>query len=296
MTLEQLRIFVAVAEREHVTQGARDLKLTQSATSAAIAALEARYATRLFDRVGRGIVLTNAGRLFLTEAKAVLARAAAAEKVLVDLADLRCGSLALAASQTVANYWLPPILHEYRLRYPGVAVSLAIGNTEQVRNLVHDSTADIGFVEGAVDDPALVAVPVANDEMVLVVAPDHPWATTQPKLASEFAAGPWVLRERGSGTRAIFEAALAEWGIGPDDLRIAIELPSNEAVRVAVEAGAGVTAISRLVVANSLRAGTLISLHTPLPKRSFFSLRHKERCATKAVEALVALVPGARTV
>ncbi|MDU6674086.1 MAG: LysR family transcriptional regulator, partial [Bradyrhizobium sp.] len=80
MTLEQLRIFVAVAEREHVTQGARDLNLTQSATSAAIAALEARYATKLFDRVGRRIVLTEAGRLFLSEAKAVLARVHAAEK------------------------------------------------------------------------------------------------------------------------------------------------------------------------------------------------------------------------
>ena len=107
MTLDQLRIFVAVAELEHVTQGARHLNLTQSATSAAIAALEARYATKLFDRVWRRIVLTQAGRLFLTEAKAVLGQASAAEKVLTDLAGLTRGSLALAASQTVANYWLP---------------------------------------------------------------------------------------------------------------------------------------------------------------------------------------------
>jgi DNA-binding transcriptional LysR family regulator len=107
VTLDQLRIFVAVAELEHVTQGARHLNLTQSATSAAIAALEARYATKLFDRVWRRIVLTQAGRLFLTEAKAVLGQASAAEKVLTDLAGLTRGSLALAASQTVANYWLP---------------------------------------------------------------------------------------------------------------------------------------------------------------------------------------------
>ena len=107
MTLEQLRIFVAVAECEHVTQGARQLNLTQSATSAAVAALEERYATKLFDRIGRRIALTEAGWLFLKEAKAVLARASAAAKVLTDLADLTRGSLALAASQTVANYWLP---------------------------------------------------------------------------------------------------------------------------------------------------------------------------------------------
>jgi DNA-binding transcriptional LysR family regulator len=292
MTLDQLRIFVAVAERQHVTQGARDLNLTQSATSAAIAALEARYATKLFDRVGRGIALTDAGRLFLTEAKAVLARAAAAERVLIDLAELRCGSLALAASQTIANYWLPTIVHQYRSQYPGVAISLVMGNTEQVASLVHDGSADLGFIEGAIDDPTLVASPIDNDEMILVVAPDHPWAAGPPKLAKEFAAGPWVLRERGSGTRSIFEAALSDWGLKPSDLRVALELPSNEAVRAAVEAGAGVTAISKLVVVDSLRAGTLVPLDISLPQRSFFALQHKERYVTKAVQAFAALVLG----
>lgn len=136
MTLEQLRIFVAVAEREHVTLGARDLNLTQSATSAAIAALEA-LRDQAFDRVGRRIALTETGRIFLAEAKAVLARASAAETVLDDLAGLRRGSLGLAASQTVANYWLPRIIHQYRRRYPGIALTLTIGNTEFVSGLVH---------------------------------------------------------------------------------------------------------------------------------------------------------------
>ena len=104
-----------MAELGHITQGARHLNLTQSATSAAIAALEARYATKLFDRVWRRIVLTQAGRLFLTEAKAVLGRASAVEKVLTDLAGLTRESLALAASQTVANYW-PPLDRSLRLR------------------------------------------------------------------------------------------------------------------------------------------------------------------------------------
>src|SRR6185312_15550431 len=145
MTLEQLRIFVAVAEREHVTQAARDLGLTQSATSAAFTALEARYATQLFNRVGRRIELTEAGRLFLVEARAVLARTADAETVLADLAGLRRGALAIAASQTVANYWLPPLLHRYRLACPGIAVSLAIGNTEMVAARVREGASDLGF-------------------------------------------------------------------------------------------------------------------------------------------------------
>lgn len=294
MTLEQLRIFVAVAEREHVTQGARCLNLTQSATSAAIAALEARYATKLFDRIGRGIALTDAGRLFLTEARAVLARAAAAEKVLIDLAELRVGSLTLGASQTVANYWLPAIMQEYRSRYPAVTISLAIGNSEQVCGLVREGAADLGFIEAAIHDPMLVASPVANDEMILVAAPDHPWANGPPKQAADFAAGPWVMREQGSGTRSIFEATLPDWGLKPDDLSVVLELPSNEAVRAAVEAGAGVTVISKLVVFNSLRAGTIVPLDISLPRRSFFVLRHRERYVAKAVQAFLALASCAQ--
>ena len=104
MTLEQLRIFVAVAERGHVTQAAGALNLTQSAVSAAIAALETRHGVRLFDRVGRSIEVNAAGKLFLEEARAVLAGAAAAERALEDLAELRRGSLSIFASQTIANY------------------------------------------------------------------------------------------------------------------------------------------------------------------------------------------------
>ena len=107
MTLDQLRIFVAVAEREHMTRAAEALNQTQSATSAAIAALEERHNLRLFDRIGRRIVLTDAGRDFLSEARAVLARAAIASQRLDDLAGVKRGKLRLAASQTVANYWLP---------------------------------------------------------------------------------------------------------------------------------------------------------------------------------------------
>lgn len=292
MTLEQLRIFVAVAEREHVTQAARALNMTQSATSAAITALESRYATRLFDRIGRRIALTEAGRLFLVEARAVLARAAAAERVLADLADLKRGSLSIAASQTVASYWLPQVISRYRSLYPAIAIAQTIGNTEYVAGRVRDGLADLGFAEGDIDDPALVATPVAEDELILVVPREHPWARRAPRSAKEIKAGPWVLREPGSGTRAIFEAALPRLGLAPADLEVALEVPSNEAVRAAVEAGSGVTAISRLVVANAIKAGTLVAVKLALPRRHFFVLRHKERYTTKAAQAFVDLVAG----
>lgn len=294
MTLEQLRIFIAVAERQHVTQGARDLNLTQSATSAAIAALEARYETKLFDRIGRRIVLTEAGRLFLVEAKAVLERAAAAEAVLADLAGLERGALSLAASQTVANYWLPGVVYRYRQRFPQVVVTVDIGNTETVAEHVHAGGADLGLVEGTVDDPHLAVIAIAEDDMVLVVPPGHPWTARLPDLVRDVPAGQWILRERGSGTRALFEATLLAAGVDPRRLDVVFELPSNEAVRAAVEAGAGVAVMSRLVVASALRAGTLAAVPLPLPRRQFLALRHKERYVTRAQREFLALMTADR--
>jgi DNA-binding transcriptional LysR family regulator len=285
MTLEQLRIFIAVAEHEHVTQAARHLNLTQSATSAAIAALEARYAVRLFDRIGRGIALTEAGRLFLVEAKAVLARSSTAETVLADLAGLKRGALSLAASQTVGNYWLPAIMHRFQSSYPGIALALSLGNTQTVAAQVHEGIADIGFIEGDIDDPMLSVHAVAEDSLVLIAAPCHPWTKAPPSDATEFSGAKWICRERGSGTRAVLEAALPALGIRREDLRIGLELPSNEAVCAAVEAGAGVTIISRLVVERALKAGSLFAIDVDMPTRSFSILRHKERYITQASAA-----------
>src|ERR1700680_4927483 len=169
MTLEQLRIFIAVAEKQHVTRAASELNLTQSATSAAIAALEARYGVKLFDRIGRGIVLTQTGRDFLLEARAVVARAKAAAEVLNDLAGLKRGSLALAASQTVANYWLPSRIQTFKQAHPGIDLHVTIANTEQVAQAVHQGSVDLGFVEGQVDDPLLAIRKIDGDSLVIVV-------------------------------------------------------------------------------------------------------------------------------
>jgi DNA-binding transcriptional LysR family regulator len=281
MTLEQLRIFVAVALREHVTLGARDLNLTQSATSAAIAALESRHATKLFDRVGRRIVLTEAGRVFLAEAKAVLARANAAEMVLGDLGELKRGRLQIAASQTIANYWLPHHIHTFHSRFPGVEVHLTIGNTTTVAADVRDGNVDLGFVEGDTREADVTIERVADDELILVAPPNHPWAK-MPPVSSELASESWILREAGSGTRAIFEDALPRLGLRRDALRVVLELPSNEAVRSTVEAGAGVTVMSRLVVQQAIAAGALAEVALPITKRGFYVLRHRERYMSRA--------------
>jgi len=289
MTLEQLRIFVAVAEREHVTQAARDLNLTQSATSSAIAVLEARYQTKLFDRVGRGIVLTSAGHTFLAEAKAVLARAEAAEHVLADLAGLRRGTIHVAASQTVGNYWLPRYLHEFKLAYPGISVSLTIGNTAEVAALLRDGAANLGFVEGEVRDPRIEATPIDSDELVLVTAPGHPWSE-KTDASLDFSRVKWVLREVGSGTRDIVSALLADKGLTVNDVPVSLVLPSNEAVVAAVEAGAGVTVLSRQVAGSAIETGRLIVIDYPVPHRHFFMLRHRELHETIAVQGFAKMI------
>src|SRR5471032_2166488 len=127
MTLEQLRIFVEVAQREHLTQAASALALTPSAVSASIRVLEERYGTPLFNRVGRRIELSEAGRLFLREARITLASARTAERTLSELGGLQRGTLQIQASQTIASYWLPPLLVQFRQRYPQIELSLTAG-------------------------------------------------------------------------------------------------------------------------------------------------------------------------
>lgn len=292
MTLEQLRVFVAVAERQHVTRAAEALHIAQSAASASIAALEGRHGAKLFHRVGRGIELTEAGTLFLVEARAVLARAAAAELVLSELGGLKRGTLAVQASQTIAGYWLPRHLVAFRRAHPGIDLRLAVGNTTQVAAAVHDGSAELGFVEGAVDDPALESRAVARDQLVIVVGTGHPWAGCGAITPDRLAESDWVLREAGSGTRSVFEAALDGFGLPASSLRVVLDLPSNESVRGAVEAGMGATALSASVAAPSIEAGLLHQVGLTLPERDFHVLRHTERYRSRAADALLAIIAG----
>jgi len=290
MTLEQLRIFVEVAERQHLTQAASVLALTPSAVSASIKVLEERYGTALFHRVGRRIETSEAGRIFLAEAKRTLASARAAEATLAELGELRRGSLSIHASQTIASYWLPPLLVRFRQTYPAIELQLAVDNTENVAQAVLQGVADLGFVEGAIDAAGLAIEPVAQDRMLVVVAPGHAWTRKRRLSPADLGAAQWILRESGSGTRSAFEAALAELGVAPDALQVAIGLPSNEAVRSAVMAGPFATAMSELVVASHLQAGLLAQAPLALPARSFSLLRHAARHRSRAAAAFEDMV------
>ena len=290
MTLEQLRLFVAVAECEHVTRAAHQLHRTQSAVSSAIAGLERRSGVLLFHRVGRRVQLTEEGRVFLAEARGVLAQADGAERALSDLAGLKRGMLSVMASQTIASYWLPPKLVAFRAKHPHVVVKASIGNTAEVAKAVADGKVEIGLVEGAVNDPALEQTLVGRDRLTIVAHARHPWVRKPPRSVADLLKENWVLREPGSGTRSAFEAALKEKGAEPGELKIALELPSNEAVRLAVRERAGVSALSELVAEGGLRFGALAPIKFALPERAFHALRHKERYLSRSGIAFMALV------
>lgn len=292
MTLEQLRIFIEVAEREHLTRASESLNLTPSAVSSAIRTLEERYGAMLFNRIGRRIELTGDGRMFLDEARATLARAQSAERMLSELGGGKRGILSIHASQTIASYWLPPYLAKFHATHPKIDLRLTLGNTESVTAATEAGLADIGLVEGAVQAPGLSIKKVGTDRLIVVTKPDHVWRDAVKLTWDSLFSAQWILREHGSGTRSVFEDAMRAAGYNPERLAIALELPSNEAICSAVLSGNYVTAISELVAAPHLAAGTLVQADFTLPQRQFLMLSHNDRYQTKALKSFANMFTG----
>lgn len=293
MTLDQLQVFTAVAEREHVTRAAVAMDMTQSAVSAAVASLERELGVKLFHRVGRGIVLTEGGKLFLGEARAVLSRAEAAVLAMREFSGLMRGRLEIKASQTIASHFLPEPLVEFHKSYPGLALAVSVGNSAQVAQAIIDGEVELGFTEGpegGASHPQLVGELIATDQLVMVVSAEHPWAKQKKFNANDLAAGKWVLREDGSGTRAAFIERLKTLGVPYDKLRIVIELPSNEAVLAAVIADAGAAILSKSVCASALRTGALKAMPVSLAPRAFCAIQHADRYRSHAVAAFLGIL------
>lgn len=289
MTLEQLRIFLAVAEGLNMTRAADQLHLSQPAVSAAVAALEARHKTRLFDRVGKRLELTEAGRAFMPEARAVLSQATAAQRVLEDLGGLLRGELRIFASQTVATYWLPPRLAHFAAAYPGVSLPYMVGNTAQAVAAIIAGDADLAFVEGIVDEPRVSRETLGGDALGLYVAPGH--ALIGRTLSRDhLKAATWVVREAGSGTREHFVKSLDRYGLALSDLNVRLELPSNGAALGAIEAGGLIAAVSDLAAAARCATGQVVRLDCDLPPRSFRAITHRERRLSRAAEAFLQCV------
>ena len=277
MTLNQLKIFITIAEIGNVTKAAEFLGITQSAASASGASIENTYQVKLFERVGRKIVLSEVGKRFLPEAQNVIASAKNASKNLRFLGKKIVGTINIAASQTIANYWLPKRISVFHTRHPDVSLHVSMLNTENVKKSVIRGNADIGFVEANIVSDELELTEVDKDKIVLVGSKSRWSSFNLMENSIDFKNLPWIVREQGSGTRKVLEDIVLKKNLSWRDLDIILELPSNESVREAVIAGTGFTLISQHVVDLSLENGLLKAANLNLPPRSYQMLNKKKK-------------------
>ncbi|GAX52875.1 LysR family transcriptional regulator [Streptomyces olivochromogenes] len=253
--LGALELLLAVARLGSLGRAARELGITQPAASSRIRSMERQLGVALVDRSPRGSRLTDAGVLVTDWARRVVEAAEAFDAGAQALRDRRDSRLRVAASMTIAEYLLPGWLLALRAQRPDTAVSLLAGNSTAVAERLLAGEADLGFVEGLSVPPALDSTVIAHDRLIVVTAPGHPWARRRAPLAgAELAATPLILREEGSGTRQVLDAALG--GLA----RPLIELSSTTAVKAAAVSGAGPAVLSELALGEELSTHRLVSI------------------------------------
>lgn len=256
--LEVLDLLVAVAELGSLGRAAAQAGISQPAASMRINALERKLRLVLLDRGPTGSRLTAAGAAVVEWAVPVLTAARRLVAGVTALHSVGQSALRVAASMTIADHLIPGWLVTLRAELPEVAVSLSVGNSQDVANLVRDSVVDLGFVEGPSGPQGLRSKVVGEDRLVVVVAAQHPWARRKKPLPVQtLAATPLVLREPGSGTRDAVWEMLSKVG-GP--ATPAAELGSTAAIKAAARAGLAPTVLSRLMVAGELRERTLVEV------------------------------------
>ncbi|ABB30432.1 transcriptional regulator, LysR family [Geobacter metallireducens RCH3] len=288
ITVRQLEIFEKVARCEHVTQASSQLFITQSAVSMAIAELERLAGAPLFERHGKRLLLNDRGRKILPEAVEVIRRIRAIEQFLEDSAGEPRGVLTIGASTTIGNYILPDIVAEFSRNYPQAKVLLTIANAQQIENALENGELDLGLIEGIPHSRVLDTSPWKNDELVVVVGKGHPWGGRKKASVEMLHGAPWIMREKGSGTREVFEAAMARKGI---EFSIALELGHTEAIKKATEAGLGVGCLSKIAVERELEQGWLVEVACSLDLRRTLSVQTREcRYQTRLLQEFLSLL------
>lgn len=286
MNLNHLAIFQAVALSGSVSGGGQRLHISQSAVSKQLAEFELALGTVLFDRLPRGVRLTEAGRLLLGYANRLFAIEAEAEQAIGDLRALARGRIALGASRTVGAYILPQTLAAFRSRYPDVELSLLVEATQVIESKLAAGEIDIGFVEGSPANDSLDYRVFAQDELVLIAAPGHPVAARRSLPVSVLADYPLLMHEPGSGTRAVTEQALAA-----KQLRIkpAMTLASTEAIKQTVATGMGLAFISKQAINAELEAGrlTVVPLRGMRVQRPLYCVQLRNAWPSPAQEAFL---------
>lgn len=294
MNLYHLRVFLTVAEHEHITRASEELILSQPAVTKIIQNLEHEVGLELIERHGRRIVLTHAGHLLHKYARRMFALEREMEEALAALRDIESGEITLAANTTTGVYLLPPIVARFRARYPQVALHINILNSHEIVEQILNWNLDFGLVES---DPATLPSGLeievfAYDELVLVLAPQHRWSGLNVLKPEALRNAELVLREQGSGIREVIEHALLQQGV---QIRPLLTLPDNEAIKQMVMCGVGAAILPKLAVQRELATGDLVRV--PINGLDFHPqlslIRRTDKQLSRAALAFCALLKPA---
>jgi DNA-binding transcriptional LysR family regulator len=292
LNLNHLRIFHSVLEQGSITGAAAALRISQPAVSRQLAEFESALGARLVDRLPRGIRPTAAGEVLAERARRIFAEETAAERDVGELLGLRRGRLAVGASTTIGSYLVPQVFGDFLARHPDIALDLRIGNTHAIQDEVLGGELDLGLTEGFADAEALDAREFLHDEMVLIAGPHAdggPLAGFDAIRAADLPSLPFIVRETGSGTREVIEAALAEHGV---QRRLRMVLGSTEAIKNAVARGLGVAIVSRLAIALECEVGRLreVEMTDLRIRRALHRLTLRGKGPSPAATAFLALL------
>lgn len=288
LTLRQLEIFGEAARHASLTRAAENLHLSQPAVSMQIKQLEEAVGTPLFDRIGKGLRLTEAGRVLQRYSREITTKVDEIAQVMNEIKGLKRGTLSIAVATTVSQYAIQAVagFHE---RYPGISVSLDVTNRKSLLAQLEGNEADIVLMGFPPRKRQLEAIPFMDNPLVVIAAPDHRLASRKAINLSEISNETFLLREPGSGTRQAIERFLRGKGV---TLSTTLFMSSNEAIKYGVEAGLGLAIVSRHTIALELKTGRLCELPVrgfPLV-RQWFIVRPASRRYSAAARAFADFV------
>ncbi len=290
VNLDLLKSFLAVYRRRSFTQAAEDVARTQSAVSRQIHQLERQLGVILFERIGKTVIPTDAGRALAPPAEQLLGQAERVAETVRGYAGADRGALHIGASTTPGYYWLPPILGRFHSRYPGVELHLTVANSRSIEQRIHRNELDLGFVGGHLTSDSLSMQRVADDEIVCICGRGHPLGNRRSSSIAELSSAIWIVREKGSATRELFEKHLAKVGIR---LKRVMELDSPEGIKGLVRAGIGISFLSIHAASAEIRRRELrrIGLERLQLTRPLFLVHHPDKHFSPAMQRLVQLLP-----
>ncbi len=289
MDLHRLNVYCKVVELGSFTRAGESLSISQPTVSEHIRLLEQAVGERLIDRLGRKVVPTSAGQIFFQYAKDLVNLGEEALQAVKSFGGKLSGNLLLGASTIPGTYILPRIIGQFRDLHPAVYMSLRISDSSEIAGSVIDGELEAGVIGSECKDRRILSCVITHDDLVLTVFLGHPWSKKGRVSIYELEGEPFILREKGSGTRTVMRKILEESGFGITKLSVAAEMGSTEAVRQAVKARLGVSIISRHAIEEDLERGILaeVQIEGVSFTRPLYSISRRGKRTTPACSAFL---------